>query len=66
MRGGGRPSAAPGTSSLGVKVIKPFSACSLYYKSFKIVIYDHNDSAQYYKTVIMIIIYDHSKIISIS
>jgi hypothetical protein len=27
----------------------------LYYKSFMILIYDHNDSSQYYKTVIMIV-----------
>ncbi len=32
----------------------------LYYKSFAIVIYDHNDSGQYYKTMIMLGIYNHS------
>ncbi len=32
----------------------------LYYKCFTIVIYDHNDSGQYYKTTIMIIIDDPS------
>ncbi len=30
--------------------------CGLYYKCFTIVIYNHNDSDQYYKTRIMIII----------
>ncbi len=25
--------------------------CGLYYKSFTIIIYDHNDSGQYYKTM---------------
>jgi hypothetical protein len=29
-------------------------------KSFMIVIYDHNDSGQFYKTMITIVIYDHS------
>ncbi len=29
----------------------------LYYKIFTIVIYDHNDSSQYYNTMIMIISY---------
>ena len=32
----------------------------LYYKSFMIVIYDCNDFGQYYKTTIMIVIYDNS------
>jgi hypothetical protein len=30
--------------------------CGLYYKCFTIVIYDRNDSGQYYKTTIMIVI----------
>ncbi len=30
--------------------------CGLYYKCFMIVIYDRNDSDQYYKNSIMIII----------
>jgi hypothetical protein len=34
--------------------------CGLYYKCFTIVIYDHNDSGQYYKTTITIVIYDPS------
>jgi hypothetical protein len=34
--------------------------CGLYYKSFTIVIYDRNDSGQYYKTTITIIIDDPS------
>ncbi len=43
-----------------VKVMPQFgvSICGLYYKSFKIVIYDCNDSGQYYKTMIKTIIYD--------
>jgi hypothetical protein len=32
----------------------------LYYKSFTIVIYDPNDSSQYYNTVIMIVSYTPS------
>ncbi len=32
----------------------------MYYKSFTIVIYDHYDSGQYFKTMIMIVIYDNS------
>jgi hypothetical protein len=35
-------------------------SCGLYYKCFTIVIYDHNDSGQYNKTRIMIIIDDPS------
>jgi hypothetical protein len=27
--------------------------CGLYYKSFTIIIYDRNDSGQYYKTMIV-------------
>jgi hypothetical protein len=34
--------------------------CGLCYKSFTIVIYDCNDSGQYYKTIIMVVIYDYS------
>ncbi len=33
--------------------------CGLYNKSFMTVIYDRNDSGQYYKTMIMIVINDH-------
>ncbi len=29
--------------------------CGLYYKSFTIIIYDRNDSGQYYKTMITIV-----------
>jgi hypothetical protein len=36
--------------------------CGLYYKYFTIVIYDHNDSGQYYKAKIMIIIDDTSQL----
>jgi hypothetical protein len=32
----------------------------LYYKCFMIIIYDRNDSGQYYKTTIMIVIDDPS------
>ncbi len=32
----------------------------LYHKWFTIVIYDRNDSGQYYKTTIMIVIYNPS------
>ena len=30
-------------------------ACGLYYRSFTIVIYDRNDSSQYYNTMITIV-----------
>ncbi len=36
------------------------STRGLYYKSFTILIYDCNDSGQYYKTMITIVIYYHS------
>ncbi len=36
-------------------------ACGLYYKCFTIVIYDHNNSGQYYKTTITILIDDPSQ-----
>jgi hypothetical protein len=36
------------------------STSGLYYKCFTIVIYDHDDSGQYYKTTIMIVIDDPS------
>ncbi len=35
-------------------------SCGLYYKCFTIVIFNHNDSGQYYKTTITIIIDDAS------
>ncbi len=35
-------------------------SCSLYYKCFKIMNYYRNDSGQYYKSTITIIIYDPS------
>ncbi len=34
--------------------------CGLYYKQVTIIIYDHNDSGQYYKTTITIVIDDPS------
>ncbi len=34
--------------------------CGVYHKSFTIVIYDCNDSGQYYKTIITVVIYDYS------
>ncbi len=33
--------------------------CGLYYKHVMIVIYDRNDSVQYHKTTITIVIDDH-------
>ncbi len=39
---------------------KTTQSCGLYYKCFTIVIYDHNDSGQYYKTGITIGIDDPS------
>ncbi len=41
-------------------VIISAAFCGLYYKCFTIVIYDHNDSGQYYKTRIAIVIVDPS------
>jgi hypothetical protein len=35
-----------------------YASCGLYYKHVMIVIYDHNDSAQYHKTTITIVIDD--------
>jgi hypothetical protein len=35
-----------------LKINNKFENCGLYYKSFTIVIYDRNDSGQYYKTTI--------------
>ncbi len=46
-----------------VKNVFPSSSLTisgLYYKCFTIVIYDHNDSGQYYKTTITIVIDDPS------
>ncbi len=37
-----------------------YQSGGLYYKCFTIVIYDHNDSGQYYKTRITIVIDDPS------
>ncbi len=34
------------------------ATCDLYYKTFRIVIYDRNDTSQYYKTTI--VAYDRS------
>jgi hypothetical protein len=42
------------------KVIVGKDTCSLYYKCFTIVIYARNDSGQYYKTTITIIIDNHN------
>ncbi len=41
------------------RVLSP-PACGQYYKCFTIVIYDRNDSGQYYKTRITIVIDDPS------
>jgi hypothetical protein len=45
-----------------VLLISPnfFGNSGLYYKCFMIIIYDRNDSGQYYKTTIMIVIYNPS------
>ncbi len=46
-----------------VKLFLPLSlmlrtnTCGLYYKSFTILIYDHNDSSQYHNTMITIVSY---------
>ncbi len=40
---------------------RTYTACGLYYKYFTIVVYDCNDSGQYYKTTITIIIDDPSQ-----
>ncbi len=37
-----------------------YATSGLYYKQVMIVIYDHNDSGQYYKTTITIVIDDPS------
>ncbi len=39
---------------------KQDQTCGLYYKQVTIIIYDHNDSGQYYKTTITIVIDDPS------
>jgi hypothetical protein len=41
-------------------MIEAFRISNLYFKNFMIVIYDCNDSGQYYKTMITIVIYNHS------
>ncbi len=38
----------------------PDDTCGLYYKQVTVIIYDRNDSGQYYKTTIMIVIDDPS------
>ncbi len=43
-----------------ILIFVPYHKCvisGLYYKSFTIVIYDHNDSSQYYNTMITIVSY---------
>ena len=40
--------------------IRKLKTCGLYYKCFTIVIYDRNDSGQFYKTRIMNVIDDPS------
>jgi len=37
-----------------------YTYCGLYYKCLTIVIYNHNDSDQYYRTTITIVIDDPS------
>ncbi len=36
--------------------LHPSVVCGLYYKTITIVIYDHNDNGQHYKTTITIVI----------
>jgi len=43
-RQGGRGHLPATSGAGGVNLIKSFSSCGLYYKSFTIVIYDRNDS----------------------
>jgi hypothetical protein len=45
-----------GQSNICILYEKP---CGLYYKSFTIIIYDHNDSGLYYKSF-TIVIYGHN------
>ncbi len=40
--------------------------CALYYKSFTIIIYNHNDSSQCYKTMIMIVSYAPNLALAVS
>ncbi len=47
-------------NNIAERALYKYQTSGLYYISFKIIIYDHNDSGQYYKTMITIIIYDHS------
>ncbi len=48
------------TATSRVKKSVQVSSCGLYCKCFMIVIYDRNDSGQYYKTKITIVIDDPS------
>jgi hypothetical protein len=41
--------------NFSISLVITSEASGLYYKTSMIVIYDHNDSSQYYKTVIMIV-----------
>ncbi len=43
-----------------MKIFYNITTSDLYYKSFTIIFYDCNDSGQYYKIMIRIVIYDHS------
>ncbi len=38
-----------------IKLFLPLQTSGLYYKTSMIIIYDHNDSVQYYKTTITIV-----------
>jgi hypothetical protein len=51
---------APSVCGNAICLWERVPSSSLYYKSFMIIIYDRNDSGQYYKTMITIVIYDHS------
>jgi len=48
------------TADTRAQLIWGVCTCDLYYKCFTIVINDHNDSGQYYKTTTMIVIDDHN------
>ncbi len=61
----GRLQALPANKRLRLTVINTnrlisTDTCGLYYKCFTIVTYDHNDSGQYHKTTITIVIDDPS------
>ncbi len=58
----GRPKVFRAKDAEVKPLLRPFTSTfsGLYYKQVTIVIYDRNDSGQYYKTTIAIVIYDPS------